>query len=1398
MRAIFEIINDPEFANISQIGEEIQAKTQQEGKTIDEYLAHVMANGESTKGHEADIEKYMMSHQEFLVSLQKWVEITNRFAAKDPKRAEERKTLLRSLLGENATIEIPVLQADKDAHGGLKKIVGKMPIPESTQQVEALQQMGQKELLHLRATLYRITGDKQYEASFETLNQQTESDLLNNTLDVVEHTENVSPDDKPLQDWASGKIGELSATFQELQASSAKDPLATQTKAKAFLDRLNALSNGYQMVGVDEGKGANAMQIALARHLYLKESFSMALAQYTQKTEDLLMDTFANDPKLREYRGTVTDVVGRTNGYIKSAQTLFQQVQKTGEVPSKTTMAMFHGEARNILGDPAFNQLLSSGADGFIGGMALPDEHVAPRLRAKILELQKMSKQVTEYLRTVNVLTRQVIAMEGHGVGPGDFSKDAAKYLAITAAAVAGTAIATVLTGGLAAGPVAVLIATSLGAAIGSQLTTAAIEGNADALSPENMAKAWVQGAAASGGGAIAGKFIGMAGGRMAAAISNKIPGLSKKASSYMAQELERLAQQAAKNPALKEPKTLMQSLRHIAKEISKETGEEFTEDAMQKIGEGLAPNHPELGFLFTLIPSATKTGRATFKAEIGKNTPHASPTNIVPPDTTTPVDTTVSPDLTTPPIVTNEAAQEATSPVQANIEAPNIITPPTTEVVEVPVTIDMASQKEVSGQPKAAAEGEAPHDVFMQKIGKAFMDEGNTNLGIKSSPDSSLTYDGQTAQVAEHFRSKGFEVQSDSVTGRVIIKDGEFSFYVEPSFTRRTLLVLDAPDCTPEKLIDAMSANPKMKRLFDLDAGNSEKYTVGEHTAMVMRQFEKYFKDDALPPEFDRKMFRVLLLLHDVGKGIAVEQRGDNKAQHAYTLEQIDPILRSMDIGESQSRIIKSLISGDPFGQLLTGKIPPEQASILIGEMARKAQMPVDGFYKILKIFYQSDAASYTVDAGGKKSLDGLFKFDPESGKMDLIGDAAVKVSSLETVMDRRLEALSQKIDTLRSGIQQGNMNIEGFREFAKTPADLALLDFVEGKMSEDVFQAKLAADEHSFGTFASTGNSELSAFEKMSMFVRLERMLNQKMPDSDRARLTEVRQMLKDGRFGSDIYHGTSSVILRGLEKGGPELLSSKEIKNRSIGQRSGEGDIAGGTYLDDTIALGMGVDGAGTALAYAELNIEGDGYRNPLNYSQEELSAKIAVYQRTIADMKASGQDVIMNPYNTAKEVAGTSLQTLQRELSRLRQASRGKEVFPDLYDKSYPLVFGMKRDGLRIDESVAETRQYGKALSGEVSALETSISLVDNLDNVFVPSERIEEARAALAKVFAAHPEVMNKIRIYSIESLDSFSRIRAGILRQDSVFNDVRDSTFDALHKKQQQRFQHIENFTPTP
>lgn len=73
---------------------------------------------------------------------------------------------------------------------------------------------------------------------------------------------------------------------------------------------------------------------------------------------------------------------------------------------------------------------------------------------------------------------------------------------------------------------------------------------------------------------------------------------------------------------------------------------------------------------------------------------------------------------------------------------------------------------------------------------------------------------------------------------------------------------------------------------------------------------------------------------------------------------------------------VITAVACQDTIGKVIKDELKPDQAANKIAYNAQKLRIPNKDFTDLLITHYMCDAGSYTRDAGGKQSLDGLFNF--------------------------------------------------------------------------------------------------------------------------------------------------------------------------------------------------------------------------------------------------------------------------------------------------------------------------------------------------------------------------------------------------------------------------------------
>ena len=164
---------------------------------------------------------------------------------------------------------------------------------------------------------------------------------------------------------------------------------------------------------------------------------------------------------------------------------------------------------------------------------------------------------------------------------------------------------------------------------------------------------------------------------------------------------------------------------------------------------------------------------------------------------------------------------------------------------------------------------------------------------------------------------------------------------------------------------------------------GVREGYTLRRHTLMVLHQYDKYFGLRHLPSGVDYGFFRFVLALHDIGVPHAIGETGDKGRQHEYTTHMVRHVMEGVGHRDRDICLAVALVSGDPIGKYVRGKVSASATTAEIARLAKEAHRGFPEFLDILLTYYQVDAGSYTEDAGGVRSLDHLFEFDRKRGMM-------------------------------------------------------------------------------------------------------------------------------------------------------------------------------------------------------------------------------------------------------------------------------------------------------------------------------------------------------------------------------------------------------------------------------
>lgn len=233
----------------------------------------------------------------------------------------------------------------------------------------------------------------------------------------------------------------------------------------------------------------------------------------------------------------------------------------------------------------------------------------------------------------------------------------------------------------------------------------------------------------------------------------------------------------------------------------------------------------------------------------------------------------------------------------------------------------------------------------------------------------------------------KGIARELDNVPTRVfdgwLYKGEEEGFSVESRQVFRDELGLQQHNA--EAIITPFT------KALSLDAGVSEGYCVGTHSMMVVRMFDQHLEHKFAKVKniISLGEFRLFLMLHDIGKGLAVKEEGQfetkerKRKELLYCQNAIDQLIQKKIFDPSKGRIFKGLLHDVTIGKFLTHQINMEQAKIELDQAMETHHLEnvisKKDFFCLHKIFHTSDAGAYK----SIRRLESLFEVNSKTRKV-------------------------------------------------------------------------------------------------------------------------------------------------------------------------------------------------------------------------------------------------------------------------------------------------------------------------------------------------------------------------------------------------------------------------------
>jgi hypothetical protein len=246
--------------------------------------------------------------------------------------------------------------------------------------------------------------------------------------------------------------------------------------------------------------------------------------------------------------------------------------------------------------------------------------------------------------------------------------------------------------------------------------------------------------------------------------------------------------------------------------------------------------------------------------------------------------------------------------------------------------------------------------------------------------------------KVFHSIANNGYYIPVINEDGKIIFTPEDFAKYQLNSQVVKESL--SDKNYEPAKLLSNLAKSPFIKKLYNVSSGVKEGYSVGQHTEMVLNQFEKYFHNKDQVKIISREEFKLVLALHDIGKGLANIEKGNTDEQHEYTKKVLWNTLKSLDMEANKIDLVINLIDQDIVGDFIkessnairtNEKLQDNNKfSLEIKKLAKAIGKDPKDTLLLLKQFYFCDAGSYTKDAGGQESLDEIFDFEKSKNKLE------------------------------------------------------------------------------------------------------------------------------------------------------------------------------------------------------------------------------------------------------------------------------------------------------------------------------------------------------------------------------------------------------------------------------
>ncbi len=183
----------------------------------------------------------------------------------------------------------------------------------------------------------------------------------------------------------------------------------------------------------------------------------------------------------------------------------------------------------------------------------------------------------------------------------------------------------------------------------------------------------------------------------------------------------------------------------------------------------------------------------------------------------------------------------------------------------------------------------------------------------------------------------------------------------------------LDNPEDNAKLIMNIFKENNFFKQHFDQETWVDEKNNIlWEHTLSVLKNYEKIFatlsdeKQQELFPKWSwisHEIMRLCIVLHDIGKGYALNTLGNNDLQHEVSKAMIYNIMETMWYSRREIRRVIAIVDQDLMLNIFSSTWDTKDIEIIANNIRSHAirnHCEPETFFAILKLFTLVDWSTY------------------------------------------------------------------------------------------------------------------------------------------------------------------------------------------------------------------------------------------------------------------------------------------------------------------------------------------------------------------------------------------------------------------------------------------------------